>query len=117
MLNEDQIKGKWNEIKGGLRNVWGRISDDELEQTKGNFTKVSGLIQSKYGETREVVKNKLDKLMASFDNETDKHPDDIGNTSFQRNPTAEPGVDNEYESNFTVGKNREDFDADRNARH
>lgn len=117
MLNEDQIRGKWKEIKGGVRNLWGQITDDDLEKTKGNFSKISGLIQNRYGETREVVKNKLDVLLASFDNETDKHPRDIGGTSYQRNPTVEPKIDEEYEINFSIGKERDDFDSDRNARH
>ena len=88
MFNEDQIKGKWTEFKGGIRNLWGRITDDDLEMTKGNSMKISGLIQNKYGETKEVVKEKLDKLLDSFDNETDKHPKDIGSSSYKRNPTT-----------------------------
>lgn len=83
-MNEDQIKGKWKEIKGGVRNLWGNITEDELEQTKGNMTSISGIIQKKYGETKEAVKEKLDDLMASFDNDTDKT--NFSTDSYQRRP-------------------------------
>jgi uncharacterized protein YjbJ (UPF0337 family) len=72
MLNEEQIHGKWNEIKGGIKTLWGRLTDDELEQVKGNITEVSGFIEEKYGETKEEIKMKLDRMLDSFDNETDK---------------------------------------------
>lgn len=85
MLNEEQFHGKWNEIKGGIKNLWGRLTDDELEQVKGNITEVSGIVEEKYGETKEEIKMKLDRLMDSFDNETDKDiSPDVA--SYQRSP-------------------------------
>jgi uncharacterized protein YjbJ (UPF0337 family) len=70
-MNQNQIMGKWKEFKGGIRNLWGEITDDELEMTKGNVTQISGIVQQKYGETKETVRVKMDKLMDSFDNESD----------------------------------------------
>ena len=88
MLNQDQINGKWTEIKGGVRNLWGKITDDELERVKGNLQSVSGIVQEKYGETKESISRKLDTLMDSFDNETDKSLKiNDGESSFERNPT------------------------------
>lgn len=123
MLNQEQIKGKWTEIKGGVRNLWGQITDDELEQTKGNLSAIAGIIEQRYGETKEVVKEKLDTLMDSFDNETDKHPDDIGASSYQRNPTGvrtSPAADEEYDTKEIFDDElhtRPDKSEDRIARH
>lgn len=100
MINESQIMVKWKEFKDGVRNIWGGVSDDELERTKGNFNKISALIQAKHGETRGSIKKQMDRLLASFDNETDKHPNDIGSSSYQRSPLP-----------------KEVFDHDRNADH
>ena len=88
MLNQEQINGKWNEIKGAVRNVWGQITEDELEKTKGNIGAISGLVQRKYGETKETIQEKMGQLMNSFDNDTDKglKPDQA---SFERSPTSE----------------------------
>lgn len=85
MLNQEQFNGKWKEIKGGIRNLWGRITDDELETLKGNLTEVTGLVEERYGETKEEIKMKFDKLMESFDNDTDKNiSPDVA--SYERNP-------------------------------
>ncbi len=86
MLNEEQIKGKWSEIKGGVRNLWGTITDDELESTKGNFIQILSLIQTKYGESKETVKTKLTQLMDSFENTTDKSLEKKSQSSYERSP-------------------------------
>lgn len=108
MLNEEQLKGKWKEFKGGVRNLWGKVTEDEIDQTHGSFTKLSGIIQSKYGESKESISQKLANLRDSFDNESDKSDHDISTSSYQRNPTAEPTVDSDFsgeESNFSLGRN------------
>jgi len=100
MLNQEQIKGKWKEIKGGVRNLWGKVTDDELEQTKGNIQSVSGLVEKKYGETKESITKKLDDLMNSFDNDTDKSLKlNDGESSYERNPTGiKTSQSSEYEN-------------------
>lgn len=108
MLKEEQLKGKWKEFKGGVRNLWGKVTEDEIDQTQGSFSKLSGIIQSKYGESKESISQKLDKLKDSFDNESDRADHDISRSSYQRNPTAEPTVDSDFsgnESNFSLGRN------------
>lgn len=85
MLNQEQFNGKWNEIKGGIRNLWGKLTDDEIESVKGNLTEVTGLVQRKYGDTKEEIKAKFDQLMDSFDNDTDKNISaDVA--SYERSP-------------------------------
>lgn len=85
MLNQEQFEGKWKEIKGGIRNLWGKLTDDELESVKGNITEVAGLVERKYGDTKEDIKEKLSQLMDSFDNDTDKNiSPDV--SSYERSP-------------------------------
>jgi uncharacterized protein YjbJ (UPF0337 family) len=85
MLNEQQFRSKWNEIKGGIRNLWGKLTDEDLEMTKGSLTSIAGLVEKKYGETKDDIRNKLKSLMSSFENSTDKgtNPD---RASYQRKP-------------------------------
>lgn len=107
MLNEQQIKGKWKEIKGGVQNLWGMITDEDLEKFKGNLYGLSGVIQEKYGETKEVIRSKLDKLMSSFDNATDKKRGVSGESSYERNPTAtRPSATSEYQDIASDVKSR-----------
>ncbi|MBL7543297.1 MAG: CsbD family protein [Bdellovibrionaceae bacterium] len=65
-MNQDIMQGKWKEIKGEIRKVWGNITGDELEQTKGDLTSISGIIQQKYGQKKEEVSGKLDSIMGRF---------------------------------------------------
>ena len=88
MLTHEQIEGKWTEIKAGVRNLWGRISESELDQYKENLHSIADIIQDRYGETNESIHAKIDKLMDSFDNETDKSLKvNDGESSYERNPT------------------------------
>jgi hypothetical protein len=85
MLNQDQFTTLWPQIKSGLQNVWEFLDDDKLERTNGDLSAIATIVQEKTGEDRSQIKEKLDQLLASFDNETDKGIDpDV--TSYQRSP-------------------------------
>ncbi len=61
-MNEDTIKGNWKIAKGKLKQAYGELSDDELSKAEGNYEEVVGLIQRKYGETREQAEKRLRDL-------------------------------------------------------
>ena len=65
-MNPNIFSGKWKEIKGEIAKSWGKITDDELEQTKGDLVKIAGLIQQKYGETQESVKERLNHFIKNI---------------------------------------------------
>jgi len=62
-MNKDQIEGKWEQIKGTVKKAWGQITDDDLMKAEGSMEKLYGVIQEKVGDSREAVKEKLDKLI------------------------------------------------------
>ena len=62
-MSEDVLKGKWQEIKGEIQNVWGKLTNDELESVKGNLTSIAGLIHQRYGEAKDAVSEKLHGIM------------------------------------------------------
>lgn len=71
-MNESVVQGKWKEIKGEIQKLWGKLTNDELEQTKGNFTAIGGLIQQKYGYKKEEYSDKLDSLVNKFAQNADE---------------------------------------------
>lgn len=79
-MNENIIKGKWKEIKGEIVKSWGKITEDELDQTKGDMMKVAGLVQQKYGETQESIRERLNRFITNI------KPD---NKNEQPNPNKE----------------------------
>jgi uncharacterized protein YjbJ (UPF0337 family) len=62
MVNEQTLQGNWNEIKGKLRNKWGQLTNDDLQQAKGNTDQLIGLIQRKTGEARNSIEKFLTDL-------------------------------------------------------
>ncbi|WP_112323561.1 CsbD family protein [Oceanibium sediminis] len=65
-MNTDELKGKWNQLKGSAKQKWGELTNDELDQIEGNQDKLVGRIQERYGKAREEaereVKEWLNKL-------------------------------------------------------
>jgi len=52
-MNKDILKGKWLEIKGRLKEKWGKLTDNDLGEIEGKSEKLLGLLQKKQGYIRE----------------------------------------------------------------
>jgi uncharacterized protein YjbJ (UPF0337 family) len=52
-MNEDILKGKWLEIKGKVKEKWGKLTDYDLREIEGKGEKLLGLLQKKYGHLRD----------------------------------------------------------------
>jgi len=61
-MNQDQAKGKWEQMKGKAKMAWGELTDDDFKKAEGSVEKLYGLIQEKFGDTKEAIKLKLDKI-------------------------------------------------------
>lgn len=51
-MNSDELKGKWKQLQGSVKQQWGKLTDDELKEIEGNQDKLIGKIQEKYGVAR-----------------------------------------------------------------
>ena len=76
-INEEIIKGKWLEIKGEIQKTWGKLTDDEIEQTKGDVTSIAGLVMQKYGEENAKFQDKFSSIVSSFKDKKNTVVDDI----------------------------------------
>ncbi|MBN9669417.1 CsbD family protein [Roseibium aggregatum] len=63
-MNWDQIEGSWKQIKGKALAQWGKLTDDELDRIEGRKTELTGLIQEKYGKTREEAEKEVDAWLS-----------------------------------------------------
>ncbi|MBN1654322.1 MAG: CsbD family protein [Deltaproteobacteria bacterium] len=61
-MNQDQVKGKRDQIKVSTKKIWGELTDDDFKKAEGSADKLYGVIQEKFGDTEEAIKAKLDKL-------------------------------------------------------
>lgn len=58
-MNWDIVEGKWNQLKGSVKEKWGDLTDDELTEVAGKKDKLGGKLQEKYGWTKEEADNQL----------------------------------------------------------
>lgn len=61
-MNTDIAEGKWTQVKGKLRESWGDLTDDEIEQTKGNAQQLVGLLQERYGLAKDQAEKEVEAL-------------------------------------------------------
>ena len=62
-MNQDVFEGKWKEMRGQIKEWWGKLTDDDLEQAAGNAEQIVGLLQQKYGYTRQSAEEEFNRRM------------------------------------------------------
>lgn len=58
-MNKDIIQGEWTQIKGKIKEKWGKLTDNDLTQINGKREELIGKLQKAYGFTREKVEREL----------------------------------------------------------
>lgn len=62
-MNEEILKGKWNQLKGAVKEQWGKLTDDDITQARGNYDQLVGKIQERYGYSQERAQREVDTWM------------------------------------------------------
>lgn len=62
-MNEAILKVKWNQMKGMVKEQWGKLTDDDVAQTEGNYDQLVGKIQERYGYSKERAQREVDDWM------------------------------------------------------
>lgn len=60
-MNWDIVKGNWKEWKGKAQQKWGQLTDDELQQADGQREELVGLVQQRYGKTKDEAEKEVDE--------------------------------------------------------
>jgi uncharacterized protein YjbJ (UPF0337 family) len=47
------MENNWTELKGKIRQSWGKLTDEDLMRAEGNWNEVSANIQKAYAMTKE----------------------------------------------------------------
>lgn len=57
-----KISGNWKQVKGRVKQEWGSVTDDDLQEVEGEAERLVGVIEERTGEERETVENRLDEM-------------------------------------------------------
>lgn len=59
------IKGNINELKGQIKQTWGKLTDDDLLRLEGGGEELVGKVQKVYGYTKERAQQEFDKFKSN----------------------------------------------------
>lgn len=66
-MNEQEMRGRWTQLKGRAKEQWGRLTDDDLERIEGREQELVGRIQERYGKAREQAAREVDRWLDELD--------------------------------------------------
>jgi uncharacterized protein YjbJ (UPF0337 family) len=81
-MNKDQFKGMWKEIKGQLKQQWGKLTDDDIAQINGKREELVGRLQKHYGLAKEKAEKELSTWESKF-RVTDEEGEDFDVENFE----------------------------------
>jgi uncharacterized protein YjbJ (UPF0337 family) len=61
-MNWLEIEGKWKQLRGRVRERWGRLTDDDLDVIAGRRDQLVGVLQQRYGATLEQIEDQVDEF-------------------------------------------------------
>lgn len=63
-MNWDQTEGKWKQLKGSVKEQWGKLTDDDLTNIAGKRDQLIGKLQERYGVVKDDAEKQIDKWLA-----------------------------------------------------
>jgi len=64
-MNGDIFEGKWKQLRGQIQQKWGDLTNDDLDRMKGTQKEFEGLLQERYGYTKERAEQEVNDFMRS----------------------------------------------------
>jgi uncharacterized protein YjbJ (UPF0337 family) len=54
------LKERWKQVKGKVKEQWGKLTDDDLDVINGRRDQLEGKIQERYGHAKDKVRKEVD---------------------------------------------------------
>jgi uncharacterized protein YjbJ (UPF0337 family) len=65
-MNDDVFTGQWRQMRGSVKSWWGRLTDDDLDKIGGQKDRLVGVVQEKYGRTREEAEREVEQRLREY---------------------------------------------------
>jgi len=66
-MNNDILKGNWKEVKGSVKEKWGKLTDNHLTEIDGKKDQLVGHIQKQYGLSKEEAEAQVSDFQRNKD--------------------------------------------------
>ena len=66
-VNQDIVQGKWPELKGQVKQQWGKVTDDDLRRLSGKTEELAGVLQQRYGYGKIQAEIEINKWVSAHD--------------------------------------------------
>jgi uncharacterized protein YjbJ (UPF0337 family) len=66
-MNKDIMAGKWKQMRGEAKAWWGKLTDNDLDRVAGKFDVLVGILQEKYGYTRQQASNEIERRVNDYE--------------------------------------------------
>lgn len=64
-MDKSEFARQWPALRARVKARWNKLTDAEIQTVQGNPELLIGMIQEKYGESRQAVEIELKSLLAS----------------------------------------------------
>ena len=61
-MKADQVAGNWKQLKGKLKEKWGKLTDDDLTVLEGRAEQLAGILQKRYGYAKEQAEKEAENF-------------------------------------------------------
>ena len=68
-MNQDRIQGRWKQLKGKVKEQWGKLTDDDLDVIAGRRDQLLGRIQQRHG----LARDEADRQASSWERSSPEH--------------------------------------------
>jgi uncharacterized protein YjbJ (UPF0337 family) len=59
-MDWNRVEGNWKQVKGMVKEQWGKLTDDDLDRIAGKRDQLEGKIQERYGLAKDNVRKDVD---------------------------------------------------------
>jgi uncharacterized protein YjbJ (UPF0337 family) len=60
-MNSDQMEGQWKQLKGKMKEKWGKLTDSDWDQVAGRRDQFLGKLQERYGYSKDQAEREFDE--------------------------------------------------------
>jgi uncharacterized protein YjbJ (UPF0337 family) len=64
-MDWNRVEGNWKQVKGKVKEKWGKLTDDDLDVVAGRRDQLEGKIQERYGIAKDQVRKDVDNWISS----------------------------------------------------